>query len=51
METRKTPRPPDPRKRKENQNIQPFTMDKMTARRVFPVLEVGENVIPDRLCK
>jgi hypothetical protein len=35
METRKTPRPPNPRRRLENQNILPFTMGKMTAKRVF----------------
>jgi hypothetical protein len=35
MKTRKTPSPPNPRRRQEKQNIQPFTMDKMTARKEF----------------
>jgi hypothetical protein len=35
METRKRPRPLNPKRRLENQNILPFTMGKMTAKRVF----------------
>jgi hypothetical protein len=35
MVERKKPRPPNPRRRLENQNILLFTMGKMTAKRVF----------------
>jgi hypothetical protein len=35
METRKRPRPQNPRRRLENQNILTFTMGKMTAKGVF----------------
>jgi hypothetical protein len=34
METRKIPRPPNPRRRLEKQNILVFTMGKITAKRV-----------------
>jgi hypothetical protein len=47
METRKNQRPPNPR-RMENQNILPFTMGKMTARRQGECI-IGKNFAPQEL--